>query len=488
MSRSIAENLRAAFAGHAMAAPGDLVVVGVSGGPDSLCLIHVLHWLRGELGIALHVAHLDHMLRAESAAEAEFVAALARGWGLPITRAKVDVRAQAMGANLHAAGRLARYHFLAQVAHAQGARAVAVAHHADDQAETVLMHLLRGAGSTGLRGMRPVVPWEEWGMGDGEWKMEAASQPPTPNPQPLLIRPLLQVTRAEIEAYCIAHGLEPLRDASNDDLRSTRNRIRHELLPQLIEYNPHIVAALRRTAAISADEQDLLERLLAAAWPTLVHERPGAADFDGATWRALHPALQRLALRRAYARLTSAETLGMEHVELGRTAVAGGVGGRAELPGGVVLTVGYQGFTLGAPPVLQEPQLLGESIALPEPPCQAELAVGWTIEASEAEFAPLGNGARLLEQAEFDANRIAGPLIVRRRRPGDRFRPVGAPGRRRLQDMFVDAKVPRALRAAWPVVTDGDAIVWVPGLRAPAEFVATATTRRVLRLRIVRHA
>jgi tRNA(Ile)-lysidine synthetase-like protein len=484
MSRSVADNLRAMFAAHAMAAPGDLLVVGVSGGPDSLCLLHVLHALRAELGIALHVAYLDHALRAESAEEAEFVAATARAWGLPITLVRVDVRALAGGANLHAAGRKARYRFLAQVAYEQGARAVAVAHHADDQAETVLMHLLRGAGAAGLRGMRPVVPWEEWGRGVGAWGMEAVSQPPTPNPQPLLIRPLLHVTRAEIEAYCAAHGLEPRRDASNYDLSATRNRIRHELLPQLIEYNPHIIAALGRTAAISADEHDLLDRLLDSTWPTLACERTGAVDFDLAAWRALHPALQRLALRRAYARLAGAETIGLEHVEAARAAIDGGVGGHAELPGGVEVSVGYQGFTLGVPAPPRGPQLAYTSIELPLPG-RAELDAGWSIEASLGEFAPPSDGVQVVWQTEIDADQLAGPLLVRRRRPGERFRPAGGSGRRRLQDMFVDAKLPRALRDAWPIVATAAAIVWVPGLRVPADFATSATTLRVLRLRVV---
>ena len=190
--------VRALVAAQQMIAPGPPIVVAVSGGPDSLCLLHVLAALREDLGVTLHVAHLDHMIRgAESAAEAEFVADLARRWGLPATIASADVPglARAAGANLHAAARDARYRFLARVAHACGAQAVAVAHHADDQAETVLMHLLRGAGPEGLRGMRPVVPYDEWTADletsrQADKESAARSLSPCLLVSPALIRPL----------------------------------------------------------------------------------------------------------------------------------------------------------------------------------------------------------------------------------------------------------------------------------------------------------
>jgi tRNA(Ile)-lysidine synthetase-like protein len=490
MIRSPAAIVRASLVEHAIVSAGDTVLVAVSGGPDSLCLLHILYSLREDLGIALHVAHLDHMLRGdESAAEAEFVATTARVWGLSITATALDVRALAQSnhENLHQAARAARYRFLAQAARACGARAVAVAHHADDQAETVLMHLLRGAGPAGLRGMRPTVPWEEWvpeheTRRSGDAKRNELSLSSIPPVSPALIRPLLQVTRAEIEAYCAAHSLQPRRDPTNLDPSATRNRIRHELLPRLIEYNSHIVAALGRTAALSADEHDLIQRSLTAVWPSLAYQRPGAIDFDGAAWRGLHPALQREALRRAYTLWGGSATLEWEHVEAARAVVAGGVGGRAELPGGVALTVGYGGaFTIGVPHEHSGPQLAGHALALAIPG-RVALAAGWAIEAIQRP-APAAPATEL--QVDLDADAIVGPLLVRSRQPGDRFRPAGARGRRRIQDMFVDAKVPRALRAAWPVVTVPAGIVWTPGLRPAADFAPSATTQRVVRLRVI---
>ena len=489
MNDAVAATVRASLLEHRMVKPGDTVVVAVSGGPDSLCLLHILRDLAGELEITLHVAHLDHMLRgAESAAEAAFVTATAHAWGLAATVAARDVRALAASArtNLHEAARTARYEFLSGVAQARGACAVAIAHNADDQAETVLMHLLRGAGPAGLRGMRPVVLWHEWaGIENVELRIEKTRLQDATNSQ--LIRPLLLVPRAAIEAYCAAHGLQPRRDPTNQDRSATRNRIRHELLPQLIEYNPHIVEALGRTAAICADEHDLAQQALAGVWPALACERPGAVDFVGGAWRSLHPALQRAALRRAYALLGGRDTLDLAHVEAARAIVAAGVGGRAELPGGIALHVGYGGaFTIGAARELDAPQLDGDAVELPIPG-RAALARGWAIEAVVYAVPAPEEGAIITvaaQVADLDADTIEGPLVVRRRRPGDRYRPVGGRGSRRLQDMFVDAKIPRAARATWPVVAAGEAIAWAPGLRPAAEFAAGPATRRILRLRI----
>jgi tRNA(Ile)-lysidine synthetase-like protein len=489
MKPTVVATVRASLLEHRMVEPGDTVVVAVSGGPDSLCLLHTLSELRDQLGIALHVAHLDHMLRGvESAGEAAFVADTARAWGLPATIAAADIRALASltHANLHHAARAARYAFLSRVAQERGARAVAVAHNADDQAETVLMHLLRGAGPAGLRGMRPVVAWDEWaGIETVELTIEKNLPPAAVNSQ--LIRPLLHIPRAEIEAYCAAHKLQPRRDPTNQDRSATRNRIRYELLPRLIEYNPHVVEALGRTAAVCADEHDLAQQVLAAAWPALARERSGAVDFDGDAWRALHPALQRAALRRAYTLLGARDTLDLAHVEAARAIVASGVGGCAELPGGIPLRVGYGGaFTVGAAPEPNAPQLAEDSVELPVPG-RAALVGDRTIEivvrstsAHDGDTTTTANW-----EADLDADTIAGPLVVRRRRPGDRYRPAGGPGSRRLQDMFVDAKIPRALRPAWPVVAAGDSIVWAPGLRPAAEFAVTPATRRILRLRVI---
>jgi tRNA(Ile)-lysidine synthetase-like protein len=214
-----------------------------------------------------------------------------------------------------------------------------------------------------------------------------------------------------------------------------------------------------------------------------VREREEGIDFAGDAWRDLHPALQREALRHAYILLGGDATLQFDHVEVARALVGRGVGGQFRLPGGLPLTVGYDGaFTIGAPPATGGPQLAGPEIALPTPG-PAVLDSRWAIES--AYCLPPAPPASAWE-VYLDAERLPGPLVVRRRRPGERFRPAGGHGSRRLQDIFVDAKVPRVLRDSWPVVATPQAIVWVPGVRAAADFVATPATRRILQLRLVR--
>jgi tRNA(Ile)-lysidine synthetase-like protein len=448
---------------------GPPVVVAVSGGPDSLCLLHALAQLRPD-GLALHAAHFDHGLRgADSRADAAFVEAAARAWGLPAALEQADVGAYAAAQriNLHQAARVLRYRFLAQVALATGAQAVAVAHHADDQAETVLMHLLRGAGPAGLRGMLPVSPWAAWAEG-----------PPPHPPGPPLVRPLLGIPRAEIERYCGEHGLEPRQDATNDDPVYTRNRIRHELLPLLRSYNPQIVAALGRTAAISADEQALLQELLDQRWAELAQAAPGVVRLDLGRWRGLPAALQRAALRRAHDLLAPGATLPWEQIERAR-ALVGRVDRRIELVGGVLLSSGYDQalLALGPPPAAAGPQLADGPQILPLPG-ELELGGGWAIQAlwRAAEAPP----ALAPWQVDLDAAAVALPLAVRARRPGDRI-DLGA-GSKRLQDLFVDARIPRALRDAWPLVVSGDQIAWVPGLRAGARFRAQPAAEAALRI------
>ena len=486
---SFLTDVRDFITAHRMIEPGAPVLVAVSGGPDSLCMLHALTQLRDQLGITLHVAHLDHMIRgAESADEAVFVADLARAWGLPSTVEATDVPAlaRAQRANLHAAARAARYSFLARVARLIGAQAVAVAHHAGDQAETLLMHLLRGAGPDGLSGMRAVAdfgftppgyPIDDFGLGE------------LPNPKskianPKLIRPLLATPRESIERYCAEQSLAPRRDPSNFDLGATRNRIRHDLLPHLIEYNPHIIAALGRTAAVCAEEHAFVLAALDQIWPQLARARPGGLDINGAAWRALPIVLQRTAIRRAHAHVLAGDaTLGLEHVEQARALIERGVGGRLALPGDIALTVGYAGaWTIGAAPAPAGPQLPGDELALPRAG-RVPISAGWAIELIAARQ-PLPRPADAWE-IYLDGAAIEWPLVARRRRPGDRLRPAGGRGSRRLQDLFVDARVPQALRDAWPIVATPGAIVWVAGLRAAAGYLATPESQSIIKIRIV---
>ncbi len=478
MASPIIERMRAWFTTTQPLSHGAVLLVGVSGGPDSLCLLHVLAALREQLDFTLHAAHLNHQLRgADSDADAAFVNETARTWDVPVIVESIDVQAYAQRhrLNLHQAAREMRYRWLAELAHAHAAQAVAVAHNANDQAETVLMHLLRGAGSTGLRGMAAV----------STFAAEHAPAKHNTQRQLTLLRPLLTTTRAEIDHYCRDQRLQPRHDATNTDVQYTRNRIRHELLPQLASFNPHIIDSLARTAAIAADEHDFLQQALDATWPTLVQTAPGMISFDGSVWRMLHPALQREALRRAYQHMAGMETLSWERLEQARHIV-GRTGKRVELPGSIWLVAGYHGaFTLErsdrAPKPIKAPQLPGDEYPLTVPGSVA-LANGWvlTIE-SASSLQPSGSDKWHIA---LNADLLNEPLMLRRRRPGDRMQIGKGHGHRTLQDMFVDAKIPQPLRAAWPVITTNDAIIWVPGLHAAAAYIATARTRSIVRIQL----
>ncbi|MGC8787069.1 MAG: tRNA lysidine(34) synthetase TilS, partial [Anaerolineae bacterium] len=330
---------------HHMLSQGDAVIVGVSGGPDSLCLLHLLLRLRDAYALRLHVAHLNHCLRGEEAeADAAFVAQLASEWGLPVTVEKRDVAALARERKLaiEEAARQARYAFLASVARQTGARKIAVGHNADDQVETVCMHWLRGSGLAGLRGMQPVSRLHEL-------RLMGQEMMTTEESDLLLIRPLLEVPRAEIEAYCATHGLQPRFDRSNLDTTYYRNRLRHELLPFLETFNPRIREVILRSAAIISADYDYLRQQATKAWGEVVlAENAQAITFDLAKWRALPLSLQRSVLREAIHRLRrSLRNINWIHVENALSVLQTGSTGRiATLPSNLEARLGYDRFTV----------------------------------------------------------------------------------------------------------------------------------------------
>lgn len=456
---------------------GDTIIVAVSGGPDSLCLLHLLWRIQTRMPLQLHVAHIDHQLRGQqSRDEAEFVRNTAQAWGLAYSISEIDVGAlaQKTNDNLHQAGRKARYARLAQLAQNLQAHAVAVAHHANDQAETVLMHLLRGAGPAGLGGIRPSLPWQEWSrVGNTDYAMHGAKT--------RLIRPLLKISRAEIEAYCQAQQLDPRRDPSNDDPHPIRNRIRHHLLPQLIEYNPHVIEALGRTAIINADEHSFIEAMLDEHWPQLAQTRAGAIDMQGAVWDRLPVALQRIALRRAYQQLGFRDTLSFQHIEEARSIIQQGVGSIMEFPSAVQLTVGYHhNFSIGQAQQHNAPQL-GQDACQITVPSSIDLENRWYLQARMVTTRPEKHS---LWETYLDADELHEPLWLRTRQAGDRALPKGGLGSRKVQDMFVDAKIARTLRDKWPIISSGLQIVWIPGLRTLAPYQAQPNSQHIIHLSV----
>lgn len=479
--------VRRAIDRHGLLAGGGTVVVGVSGGPDSLCLLHVLNRLREGYGIELHVAHLDHCIRgAESKEDAAFVAGLAEEWGLPATVEARDVPRLARESKLviEEAARQARYSFLAQVALAVGAKRIAVGHNADDQTETIVMHWLRGAGLAGLRGMLPQTDL-------GGMRLEAA----WPDHPPLdlqLIRPLLETSRAEIEAYCREHGLKPRFDRSNLDTTYYRNRLRHELIPYLESYNPNIRQVLRRSAQVIGADYSFLQAELERVWPVVVSSESGEAiTFDLERWRALPTSQQRSTLREAIHRLRrSLRNINWIHIENALAALrAKPAGTQVTLPQGLMLTIGYHDFTVadeGYVPEVDWPLLLVESLPVAVPGVTELPDSDWCLEAAiieREEFSGdyLDNADPW--QAFLDYQSTGSELMLRQRRSGDRFQPLGLGGHEKsLHTFMIDVKIPRSLRGFVPIVASPRRIVWVAGWRIDERAKVTAATERVLHL------
>lgn len=439
------------------------LIVAASGGPDSTALLRSLHRLAPQFGLRLHVAHLNHDFRgAEADHDAAFVQRLADGLGLPASIDQQDPIAYQRQRNLSSfeqAAREMRYAFLAAVAQTVNAAAIALGHTADDQAETVLLHLLRGAGLHGLRGMAELSPWP--------W--------PQPQPGPALFRPLLSLTKSDTEAYCRALRQPCRHDSGNYMWRFTRNRIRHDLLPRLArDYNPQVRPALTRLSRAAAAAADYLESELTRHWPAIANETAGQITLRIDALTALHPALQRQALRRAANIVAGdARRLRESHLESMLDLLQQPRGGRViHLPRGIIAKRQANALLLIRPadaPEPDRPQLDGEHpLPLPRTPGETvtTTANGWriTIRALPLQ-SPMppqtaGYTARLNPAALDGA-----PPILRTRRPGDRFQPLGMTGAKKLQDFLTDAKIPRDQRDHIPLLVSQRGIAWIAGHR-----------------------
>ncbi len=450
------------------------LVVGVSGGADSL----VLAWVLGQLGYPLIIAHLDHGLRAESAAQARAVAAWARAQGWPVVVQRVDVAARRRGGqSLEDAARQARYAFLFRVAATQQAQAVAVAHTQDDQAETVLLNLLRGAGLEGLRGMPVVQVPTRW------------------HPRLPLVRPLLDVPRVWTRAVADALGLPVQEDPSNRDPRYRRNWIRHRVLPLLAEANPNIRATLARTARALAADAALLEEAVAARWAETVRAvQPDWVRFAPDAWDALSPAWQARLLRRAWQHLLGPAALppSWDQVQRARQALtqptvrprpwARGLYLLRRADGVFVLRGAEVPVTERWPAAAPRPRAL-------EPPARVALPGGWRLVIGPP--VPAARARQALAcglgpwEAWLDLDASPRPWTLRRARPGDRFWPVGAAGPRLVADILAAARVHATARRVWPVLEDATgAIIWLPGRGAAHPQRVRSASRWAVQLRL----
>lgn len=442
----------------------------MSGGPDSVCLLHILVGLREELGISLHVAHLDHQLRgAESEADAAFVAQLASKLGLPATIGACDVKSYQARHRLspEEAAREARYNFLAEVAESTGADRVAVGHTTDDHVETILMHLIRGTGSAGLRGLQPVSRWRQSGH------------------SLTIIRPLLPLSRQETADYCKSHGLQPRLDASNLSLSPLRNKIRHQLVPLLASYNPRINEALLRTSRLVADDLAALNEQSARLGDGIAAKQGGAIVFGKKQFLNLPSAIQRHLLREAIEEiLGSLKDIEASHIEEIIAAAGKPAGKKLSLPMGLVFRTEYAQFLLAADPAALSPfpTIKGET---PLKTPGETFFSGWRVLASVIEPEEVET-----QEDDFTAclslDKTGDSLSVRSRRPGDRFQPLGMNESKELTEFMIDSKIPRAWRQHVPIVCSPEQILWVVGWRIDERAKVPEHSRQTLRLKFER--
>jgi tRNA(Ile)-lysidine synthase len=461
---SLLQRVRQTIQDYQMLGSGHRVLVAVSGGPDSMALLHALYQLREPYAIKLFIAHLNHQMRPSAAQDAVFVEAVAHDLGIPCICESLDVPAYRRRHKLSPedAARRVRYTFLSTTATGVAAHRIAVGHTANDQAETILFRLLRGSGLRGLCGIPPV------------------RQP--------IIRPLIQVHRRDILEYLRKYRIPFREDPSNRQRRYARNRIRLELLPQLQKsYNPRLVQILSTTAQLLAADDATLqdvarERFYAARLPA----PPDQVHLRVAMITSLPPALQRRVLREALA-----ETLGhlqrITHSHLANILALLQTDGGTKwlaLPGGGVVERRYDVLIIcrQAPPAA-----VCNAQPVPVPgACKVE-ALGVTIMSHivpcGAAITPFPTG----DVAWLDAGKVGRDLRVRTRHPGDRFHPLGAPYTKKLKAFLIDAKVPRGERDRLPLLVTSAGIAWVAGVR-PADWAkVTPATREILRLQLIRH-
>lgn len=435
-------------------APGARLLVAVSGGVDSMVLLAALARLQGRLGLRLHVAHVHHGLRGRAAdRDAAFVVAEAARLGLGATVARLDPAGRRPGESVQVWAREARYRCLAAIADRVRAAHIAVAHTRDDQAETVLLNLLRGTGPRGLGGIPPV--------------------------RDRILRPLLEVSRAEVEAYATVAQLPFRADASNASDAYRRNRVRHHLLPLLAkEYNPRIVESLASLAPLVREDDAALTAQAASLVEQAGREAGPAVRLDVAALRAAAPAVARRAFQAVFQRVTQGRhALTRRHLAALRLLLARGV--VVGLPGGCEARREGAEIRIGPPadaaPAGRPAGRIQAAESAGEVPLRPGIWTSWPPLACRVRVRRLAAGDIPSVQvnpwqAVLSPRLMEEPLSLRGWRPGDRFRPLGMSGQKKLQDFFVDAKVPRRERGRIPLLVAGERIVWVVGHRIAENF------------------
>lgn len=448
---------------HRMLAPGQHAGVAVSGGADSVCLLHLLAALAARWNLRLTVLHLDHGLRGEeSRQDAEFVRALAVSLGLP-----VEVRAAVLpgAGNLEQAARQARLDFFREAMARHTLDRVAVGHTRSDQAETVLFRFLRGSGTAGLAAIRPVTA-------EG------------------IVRPLLEIGRDEVRQFLRAGGLAWREDSTNASPRFARNRIRRDLLPQLrADWNPAIETTLARTAEWARGEEAWWETEIARLAGELLEEQDGRIVIQAAALRKLPPAPARRLVRHAFERIKgSLQCVDFDHIEAILALAARPSGSGSFRAAGVLARRSFDwiALTAGSHP----PESVAYSRPAPVPGILSLFPPGLSLSLELIETKATSGSYDYVYNKEvkaLDWQRLSGPLELRNWRPGDLYQPAGCTREKKIQSLFQDSRIPVWERDGWPVLIDGGAIVWSRRFGPAARVAAGPGTGLALQIREIRN-
>jgi tRNA(Ile)-lysidine synthase len=450
--------------------PGDTIVAAVSGGPDSMALLHMLHAISQEQGLTLIAAHVNHGFRGEeSDRELATVKAYAASLTVPCEAVTLDLPTyiEENRLNLQAAARERRYAFLHEIAAQYGAAKIALAHHADDQAETVLMRLIRGSGLTGLSGM-------------GSVRREKNVE---------LIRPLLRMNKSDLLRYCEEHAIPYCTDSSNLERYYFRNTIRLDVIPYLSQYNPQLSLSLQRLAEVAGAEDDYMERQTSELFDRYVTRKDGEYAIGCRELRGFHVALQRRLIKLILSYLSQeTENLTYSGVETMRLAASEDAPAtwRMDVGGGMRCMREYDvlRWVRSSSGLSEKTSGLGYDYVLHAG--IERIAVewgGWIFDLEWLEDEGVRSRPSSRMEAYFDADQLHFPLHVRNRLPGDRIQVLGLNGSKKVQDMFVDEKIPPSIRESYPLLSDAAGrLLWIPGLRRSSHALAGAGSRRVLRV------
>jgi tRNA(Ile)-lysidine synthase len=457
------EKVKKTIKKYSMLSGGETVLVALSGGPDSVYLLNAMNNLKDEFKLDLHALYVDHGLRPEETPlEIEFCKNLCEKLKLPFIKKSIDVKSyvQEKAMNKQAAARELRYQVFEETAFEIKAHKIALGHTADDQAETLLMRLLRGSGPTGLSGVPPI--------------------------REKFIRPLIEIERKEIDRDLQEEGIDFIVDSSNLRRDYLRNKIRLSLIPMMKELNPNMVETLSRIAEIFREEERYFKIIVAKTLMRLISRKSDSRiELFLSPLEVMERVILRRALRKAIDETKGLRGINFVHIEdIIELIKTGQTGDRLYLPKGIRVIKDYSTLILTSEsPVKLPPYTL-------EVPGEIHLKeAGIYIKASLAEPSDPGDLSKAIREyaecktsALFDAERLVFPLMVRSRKSGDFFYPLGFGKKKKLQDFFVDEKVPRDERDSIPLIVSGEDIIWVVGYRENDRFKVTDETKKVLRL------